>query len=162
MPLELAPLLKDRLAGAARVAIMGIGSELRADDAAGMLVAERCEKTPAANMKVFFGCTAPENITGEIRKFCPTHLVIIDAADTGAEPGTISFIDPAQIAGISFSTHMMPLNILISFITADTHCVPLIIGIQPQTLAFGEPVSPAVTAAVTELADALTATIAAL
>ena len=63
--------LKNRLEGAAKIAVLGIGSLLRADDAAGMLVAEevekRCGKTKGKpEVKVFFGETAPENLTGEI------------------------------------------------------------------------------------------------
>ncbi|MEI8218324.1 MAG: hydrogenase maturation protease, partial [Elusimicrobiota bacterium] len=106
-----------------------------------------------------YGYTAPENITGEIRKFAPSHLIIIDAADTSDTPGTISFINPDDIAGISFSTHMMPLKILVDYITADTKCLIAIIGIQPQTLTFGQPVTPAITAAATELATGLLTTV---
>ncbi|MGA2091178.1 MAG: hydrogenase maturation peptidase HycI [Endomicrobiales bacterium] len=158
--MELLPLLQEKLAGATRVAILGVGSELRADDVAGILVAQECEKIhKAENFKVFYGYTAPENITGEIRKFSPSHLIIIDAADTSDTPGTISFINPDDIAGISFSTHMIPLKILVDYITADTKCQIAIIGIQPQTLTFGQAVTPAISATTTELATGLISTI---
>jgi hydrogenase 3 maturation protease len=154
--MELLTLLQEKLAGATRVAILGVGSELRADDAAGILVAQQCEKIHSAeNFKVLYGYTAPENLTGEVRRFSPSHLIIIDAADTSDEPGTISFINPDDIAGISFSTHMMPLKILVDYITADTKCAVAIIGIQPHTLTFGQPVTPTITAATTELAAGL-------
>ena len=158
--MELLTVLREKLAGATRVAILGVGSELRADEAAGIMVAQECEKNHTPDtFKVFYGYTAPENITGEIRKFAPSHLIIIDAADTSDTPGTISFINPDDIAGISFSTHMMPLKILVDYITADTKCLIAIIGIQPQTLTFGQPVTPAITAAATELATGLLTTV---
>jgi len=33
----------------------------------------------------FYRRTAPENLTGEIKKFQPTHLIIIDAAELNKE-----------------------------------------------------------------------------
>ena len=38
--MELLTVLREKLAGATRVAILGVGSELRADDAAGIMVAQ--------------------------------------------------------------------------------------------------------------------------
>ena len=57
--------LQNKLNGARRVAILGIGSEYRQDDAAGMLVASYIDrgigKGPLRRrIKVFYGGTAPE------------------------------------------------------------------------------------------------------
>ena len=76
--------LKDELAvrlkGAVRVAVLGVGSELRGDDIAGILVINALQKSKKINknikLKTFEGSTAPENITGELRAFKPTHLVL--------------------------------------------------------------------------------------
>jgi len=80
--------LKAFFAGAERVAVMGIGSRLRGDDAAGLLTAALLRRALARQQVgvktlVVSGDTAPENVTGEIKKFRPTHLLILDAADTG-------------------------------------------------------------------------------
>lgn len=157
--LNLRKILINSLEGAGRIAVLGIGSELRADDAAGTLIArevfESCKKNK--KVKVFFGETAPENLTGEIKRYSPTHLVILDAADTSQEPGTISLITPEMINGISFSTHQMPIYVLVDYLKQDlTACSIQIIGIQPKELRFGEPVSKEVKQSVKQVAKALT------
>jgi len=135
--------LKNKLSGATKVAILGIGSQLKGDDAGGILVAGDLQKSLAKSPKkteigVFVGGTAPENITSEIKKFGPSHLVIIDAADIGGSPGEIKLIDAENIGGISFSTHNLPANMLIEYLRQFLKCEVIIIGIQPKSLEFGK------------------------
>jgi hydrogenase 3 maturation protease len=158
--------LPQRLEGAARIGILGIGSELRADDVAGILVAQRLQEllgvprlrglNPAEggtpNVAVFLGGTAPENLTGEIKRFHPTHLVIIDAADLDSEPGAITLMDPDSIGGTTFCTHSLPLKVMIDYLLNSFPCHVTIIGIQPKTLEVGAPVSKEVLDAVKSLA----------
>ncbi len=138
-PLDLTTLLKNSLSGASKVAILGIGSELRGDDICGMLAAEKLQKIFSKNssVKVFMGGTAPENLTGEIKRFEPSHVIMLDAADISKEPGTISFIDPENVGGISFSTHMMPIKIMVDYLYMDMKCKSVIVGIQPKSIHFG-------------------------
>jgi hydrogenase 3 maturation protease len=157
--LNLRKILTNSLEGAERIAVLGIGSELRADDAAGTSIAhavfDTCKK--CKKVKVFFGETAPENLTGEIKRYNPTHLVILDAADTSQEPGTISLITPEMINGISFSTHQMPIYVLVDYLKEDLReCCIQIIGIQPKELRFGKPVSKEVKQSVKQVSKALT------
>ncbi|MDD2752350.1 MAG: hydrogenase maturation protease, partial [Candidatus Omnitrophica bacterium] len=98
--------LKTRLSKAKRIAVLGVGSELKGDDAAGMLVARQIKENK--NLKVFLGSTAPENITGEIKKFAPHHLLIIDTAMMQEKSGTIKIFPGKAIGGVSFSTHRLP------------------------------------------------------
>jgi hydrogenase 3 maturation protease len=162
--------LHQRLAGAERIAVLGVGSELRADDSAGLLVAQRIkEQTEAGNsttsnfehhtsnikIQVFLGGTAPENLTGEIKRFHPTHLVIIDAADLDAEPGTITIMDPDSIGGTTFCTHSLPLKVMIDYLLDSCDCHVTIIGIQPKSLEVEGPISKEVLDAVESLAAGL-------
>ena len=158
--LNLKTILKENLSDAKGIAVLGVGSELKGDDRAGMLVVERLKKKysgqdPVPPIKLFYGATAPENLTGEIIKFRPTHIIIIDSADVSAEPGTIEVIPPEQVGGISFSTHMMPLKILIDYICQSIKCKVMIIGIQPKTLEYNVPLSPSVRASVAQVASAI-------
>jgi len=141
--------LQSRLNGARRVAVLGIGSELRGDDVAGILVLESLRKSkkirPSVKLKTFEGSTAPENLTGEIRTFKPTHLIIVDSADIGEKPGTVLLLRADEVGrGISFSTHKIPPKILIDYFTHSLKCEIIIIGIQPKTINFGKSVSRAV------------------
>jgi len=155
MPLDLKAELTSRLKGATKVVLLGVGSDLRGDDAAGMLVAEQLSNIPT--LSVLLGGTAPENLTGEIKKSRPSHLLIVDAADMKAEPGTVKLLTPEEIGGFSFSTHALPLKVMVDFILADCPCAVMIIAVQPANVHFGAPVHPAVKAAVDSVVDALKA-----
>jgi hydrogenase 3 maturation protease len=125
---------------------LGIGSDLRGDDAAGVLVAQslqeqRVGKRLKKKLKIFIGGTAPENLTGEIKKFKPTHLIIVDAADVGQKKAAVHVINPKEVSGMSSSTHKLPMKIFVDYMTHYTGCETLIIGIQPARLEFNTPPS---------------------
>jgi hydrogenase 3 maturation protease len=133
--------LKQKLLKAEKVALLGVGSELRGDDMAGLVIAEELQKfskSAVKNLKfrVFIGATAPENLTAEIKRFQPTHLIIIDSSDLEKKAGTISFIKPEDVGGYSFFTHKLPLKIMIDYLLASISCKIIVIGIQPKGLDF--------------------------
>lgn len=138
---NLKTILKQKLKDAKKIAVLGIGSELRADDAAGLIVAEELKKIKNLKLKVFLGSTAPENFTGEIIKFKPTHILIVDSVDTDQKPGFILLINPEEVGGVSFSTHMLPVKMMVDYLIASLKCEIIIIGIQPKVLLFGETIS---------------------
>ncbi|MFH1190415.1 MAG: hydrogenase 3 maturation endopeptidase HyCI [Candidatus Omnitrophota bacterium] len=161
-------LLKNRISGAGKIAVLGIGSDLRADDVSGMLAAGILEsslakrkKKPHVPVKIFFGSTAPENLTGEIKRFAPSHLVIIDTVDAGKKAGSIYLFQPEEISGgASFSTHKMPAKILIDYLAGSFPVQTTVIGIQPKTVDFGKPVSKSVVVSAKKVASALAEAIA--
>ncbi len=142
--------LRTSLQKAERIAVLAVGSEFRADDAAGLLAGKELQRLtdnfcgePA--LKVFMGETAPENLTGPIKEFKPTHLIIIDAADMSQPPGHIELIDPEQVADTgSFSTHSLPLNVLTDYLCRTLNCRVLIVAIQPESCKFGRRPSRAI------------------
>lgn len=154
--------LKNRLAGAGRIAILGIGSDLRGDDASGMLacadlktaLSKRKRRTTPTS--IFFGETAPENLTGQIKKFNPTHLVIVDTIDAGKKAGSIFLFKAEDVGeGTSFSTHKLPAKILIDYLVNSCGCQATVIGIQPKTVEFGKPVSKSVRTAAEKVSGML-------
>ena len=152
--------LKNRLRGASRIAILGIGSLLRADDAAGTLVAQKLaqhlKKAKTRSRKVFLGESAPENLTGEIKRYKPSHVIIVDTADFKEAPGTVVVLDPGDVgSGVSFSTHKMPAKILVDYLQKSLACDVTIIGIQPKNIDFGEALSKIVAGAAKEVAGAI-------
>jgi len=138
---NLKALLKKKLKDAKKIAVLGIGSELRADDVAGLLVAEELKKIKNSKLKVFLGSTAPENFTGEIIKYNPTHIIIVDSMDMDQKPGFTLLISPEEVGGVSFSTHMLPVKMMVDYLLASLKCEIIIIGIQPKILVFGETIS---------------------
>jgi hydrogenase 3 maturation protease len=156
-----AKILKKKLNNAQRVAVLGVGSELRGDDIAGLLAAQQIEKTiteqTMPEIRVFIGETAPENLTGEIKKFQPTHLIIIDAAELNKKPGHIEIMEPQTIGGTSFCTHSLPLKVIIGYLLESFKFQAIIIGIQPKTLVFGAQPTKEVVAAAKHIAKTITA-----
>lgn len=154
--------LQNLLKDSPRVVVLGVGSDLRGDDFAGMLVAEKVERgvKKSKRIKVIFGATAPESLTGEIRKFNPTYLLIIDAAEMGKKPGEVMLFDPRRATGgTSFSTHRLPPIILADYCHQSFGCESLIIGIQPQHISFGKPPSAAIRSTATKLAKVILETL---
>jgi len=152
---NLKEVLKKNLKGAKKIAVLGIGSCLRSDDAAGLLVAEELLKIRNPKLKVFFGSTAPENLTGEIIKYRPTHIIIVDSVDMDQKSGSILMIDAGEVDGVSFSTHMLPVKMIVDYFLEALKCEIIIIGIQPQSLEFGETVSEEVRKSTKQIADAI-------
>ena len=152
--------LKQKLDNASKVAVLGIGSDLRGDDAAGIIAAEQIgkhikRKKTAAEVKFFIGATAPENLTGEIKKYQPSHLVIIDAVHSNVPPGQITIMDPAGLDEISFFTHKLPVKLMIDYLLHFCKCTVIIVGIQPKDISVGSSVSKEVRQAVKKFSEAI-------
>lgn len=152
--------LKNRLKGAEKLAVLGVGSELRGDDAAGVLVVKQLERfcgrsSALERIKVFNGATSPENLTGEIKRFKPTHLLIVDSSDSGKNPGSITLIEPEKISGISFSTHRLPMKILNEYLRKSINCDTIFIGIEAKSVDFCASVSKEVKAAAGLISDTI-------
>ncbi|MFA4991576.1 MAG: hydrogenase maturation peptidase HycI [Candidatus Omnitrophota bacterium] len=157
---DLKRLLKDKVGKAQRLAVLGIGSELRGDDAAGIAAAKELDKAVGEKARIkfrtFIGGTAPENLTGEIKKFNPTHLIMIDSAMMGKGPGGIGLIDPVKdVGGVSFSSHRMPLSIMANYLLEFLRCEIIIMGIEPKRLDFNKPLSGPVKSSVARVVRAI-------
>lgn len=155
--LSIKTLLANRLSGEKRIAVLAIGSELRGDDAAGVLVGESIlKRNNSRKLKVFMGGTAPENLTGEIRRFKPSHVIFVDTAEMKESPGTVLLLKPEELSkDITFSTHKMPAEILIEYFIKTMGCLVTFIGIQPLTIKFGTKPSKHVKESAKEVASAI-------
>lgn len=147
--------LFERLRGVKKLAVLGAGSVLRADDAAGVMVVEKlmadCSIEEHPNLRFYLGETAPENYSGNIRIFCPTHLLIIDAADLGQKPGDIVDINPEDVGGPTFCSHMLPLKVMIDYLISETGTAVILIGIQYKNIAFDTAMTIEIKKAVDEI-----------
>jgi hydrogenase maturation protease HycI len=151
--------LTERLNGAESLVILGVGSFLKSDDAAGVIITEKLKETfnskRLCTAGIFTGESAPENYTGKIKKSNPDHLLILDAADMGKEPGAIGFIELDQIGETSFSTHMLPIKIMLDYIQKEINCGIIILGIQPESLLFAGEVTPKVSDSIDYVASVM-------
>jgi hydrogenase 3 maturation protease len=129
---------------------------MRSDDAAGLLVArllsQRHRGMDAERLLIVEAGLAPENSTGQLRRFHPDVVLIVDAADMGATPGAaIQWIPEESIDGMSASTHSLPLSVLARYLKLDLSCTVAILGIQAVSNEIGENVSPEVLEAIDEV-----------
>lgn len=137
-----------------RVAIMGIGSEVRGDDAAGVMVARELQSGQAHGLPLLIieAGAAPENFTGQLRRFEPDLVLLIDAAQLNEPIGTVRWIDWRDTTGLSASTHTLPLHILAEYLVNELECEVALIGLQPCDTSIAASLSPDVQRAVDELA----------
>jgi hydrogenase 3 maturation protease len=128
--------------------VLTVGNEMMGDDAAGPLLARKLRHAPVGDWGLLNGGNAPENHIFKIREMAPERVLIVDAAEMDLPAGTARLIDKAEIGGLFLlTTHSMPLNYLMESLGEFVPCVEMI-GIQPEVVAFGWPVSAAVLEAV--------------
>lgn len=146
--------LKTNVQPGLKIALLGVGSTLRSDDAAGMYFIELIGKLlHRKDLLLIAGSTAPENFTGVIKKFAPDKLFIIDAAYMGLAPGESRVVPAAEISGISFSTHMLPLTVMLKYLETEAPCDVIFIGIQPKYTDQALPMSDVVKKGTERLVD---------
>lgn len=136
--------LETFFSGSSGIAVLGVGSEDRGDDGVGIRVASLVETVIGSCrwVRVFCGHTAPENLTGGIKEFGPSHLLVVDAARLGTEPGDIAFLPEDRIGGAPFATHTLPLAVMFSYLKETLPELKIAaIGIEPEDTAFGKPMS---------------------
>ena len=133
--------------------ILGIGNEIKGDDGLGPIITKKSSSLfdKNKNIIVFDGGTVPENYTGSIRKEKPTHIVLIDAVDMKKEPGYIRVVEKEEIANYNISTHAMPISYLIKYIETTIGAQIILVGVQPKSMGFAEPVSKEVEKSIEEV-----------
>ena len=150
------PRKQDNRLSLPRTCLIGIGSDLRGDDSAGLMVSRQLLQHPhTENLFIIEGGPAPENVTGQIRAFHPDLVILIDAAHMDEPPGAVQWIPLDSIDGMSASSHSLPLSMLASYLTAEIGCDVSVIGIQPAQNEIGSGLSPSVQTAVDEITKEL-------
>jgi hydrogenase 3 maturation protease len=134
--------------------ILTIGNILKGDDGAGPLVCERLLKAKIS-ADLIDAATVPENYIHKIIKTAPTNLLVIDAIDFGANPGTIRIFKPEQLSSLVISTHTLSPRLFVDMIRQNIKPDVHFIGIQPAQIELGQPVSEQVDRAIRLLCDIL-------
>ena len=139
--------------GYKKIVILGIGNEIKGDDGLGPIIAKKSSSLfdKNKNIAVFDGGTVPENYTGLIRKESPTHIILVDAVDMKKEPGYIRVVEKEEIANYNISTHAMPVSFLIKYMETTVSAQIILVGVQPKSMGFAEPVSKEVEKSIEEV-----------
>lgn len=119
--------------------LMGIGNEIDGDDGAGPYAARYAESVKPEGWIVINAENVPENYTSVIRRYGPSTLVMVDAADMGLSPGEIRRIPKEKMGLLTISTHSMPLSIFMEFLEESVDEIVLIgIQVDPGNLNVGD------------------------
>jgi len=137
---DLKSALKKRLAGR-RVALVGLGNTEKGDDAFGVRLVS-CLKERLKDTAVFECGTTPENYLGPITKIKPQSILIIDAANLGAEPGHTHIVEEEDISALGLSTHDASLKLFIAYIKSSLEAPDIfLLGVQPRDTSLGSGMS---------------------
>ncbi|MGF1643603.1 MAG: HyaD/HybD family hydrogenase maturation endopeptidase [Thiotrichales bacterium] len=144
----------------AKTLILGIGNTLLSDEGAGVRVVRILadEHTNHPEFEFLDGGTLSFTLAGPVGD--AEHLIVVDTADLSAEPGTVRvFRDGAMDdfigRGGKRSVHEVGLEDVLTIARLEGRLPArrALVGIQPQTLDWGEELTPPVAAAVIAACD---------
>jgi hydrogenase maturation protease len=118
-----------------KILFAGIGNVLKRDDGAGVYICNKIYQR--GNISSLSVEVSIENYIGKINSLNPDILVIIDCVDIGGPPGNIRLMPVSDIMDMTFNTHNISLNRISEFFRAEV----MILGIQPESVDFGENIS---------------------
>jgi len=127
-----------------RVCFLGMGNPDYGDDAFGVRLAEELSAAGLAN--VVIAGTSPEKFIGRISEKKFDEVVFLDAVEFGAEPGDLVFLEAAEIKSrfAQISTHKISLALLADLAEANGQTKSWLVGVQPESIKAGAPLSAVV------------------
>ena len=63
-------------------------------------------------MRVIDAEEVPESFVGDIAAATPDAVVLVDAVDLGATPGSVAVLETEQVAAYAPTTHRLPLSLV--------------------------------------------------
>ena len=148
--------LREWLSNAEKVVIAGVGNPIRMDDFIGVKIVRDLYGKVSEKVLLIECETVPESFLQQIIDFKPSHVLIIDAAVMGLEPGEYRFVKPEHLRVFpAFSTHMLPLRIFCDCLAETVGVKVGLLLIEPKDTDFGEGLSGEVEAAEQRIVDLL-------
>ncbi|MCU0294301.1 MAG: hydrogenase maturation protease [Thermoanaerobaculaceae bacterium] len=138
--------LLESVAGPGPVYVLGLGYADKADDGAGVLVAENLKKPFPS-----FSFSEHDGVEGTVLDISeregPATVFFVDAADLRSPPGSIEVVERGEIRDTEISTHRVPVTLMAAILerTGKRVCV---VAVQPRTLEFRAAMSEEMSAAV--------------
>lgn len=141
------------LAGAEKLVVLGVGNELRGDDAAGLLVARVLKHFNSERFKaVECGATIEDCIDYALGEK-PSHLLIVDAFPDG---NRLILLDLAELEPQTLvSTHAIPLPLLLEALGKPVETSVKILGIGVENFELGSTISEECFKIVSKAAEAI-------
>jgi hydrogenase maturation protease len=145
-----------------RTAVIGVGNRLWGDDGAGPELLKRLmeewavRETSSTFQGQYFFIDAgefPEDWLIRVADLEPDVILLIDAMELHAEPGSMAVLEPEALPeAVCYSTHRLPLRTLLR-LWEERGSKAFVLGIQPKDVIFKEGLSPEVKMSVDSLAQ---------
>jgi len=142
------------------ILILGLGNPLRGDDGIGPRVVDALlQRGLPAGVEALDAGAAGLDLLNLLEG--PRRVIVVDAADVGLEPGRFARFTPdeARLVGVAdaLSSHGAGLAEALALARACGQPLPeiVIFGVQPESLEWGEGLSPAVKGAVSQVVEAV-------
>jgi len=136
------------------VHLIGVGNELRSDDAAGLEIASclrrKLGSAPTPGVKIHASVPAPERLLSKLAS-AGGRMVVFDAVEASSKPGQVVFLPMADTKYGFFGTHNIPLK-LIPGLDRRLDDV-FLVGVQPASLEVGSGLSEIVRESIREIVD---------
>jgi hydrogenase 3 maturation protease len=133
------------------IVIIGLGHPLKSDDYVGSLVVKDLKRKikSGPRVRIVDAEDSPENVISILNDTRPRLVVLIDAVDSGLEPGSVTLLDLSDTTYPFFGTHSIPLKVLLAMAPEIPKTV--LLGIQPASFETGAPLSREVAQAEAEI-----------
>jgi hydrogenase maturation protease len=131
-----------------QIALLGLGNLMRTDDAIGMLALRKLEEHGRlpAEVRVIEGGTLGLDLLDSLRDI--SHLLVLDAVDTGVVPGTFSRFEGEEIDAlpVSKSVHLLGFSdVMCALRLMDAAPAEVVLlGVQPASTDWGTVLTPEV------------------
>ena len=117
---------------------VGIGNVLRTDDGAGVYISHRIVENNHINVLTVE--VSIENYIQKINSYNADFIILIDSVNFNKEPGYYSLLPVCEFLDFTTNTHNISLRNISEFLSGNIH----ILGIQPESISFGEGLSGSV------------------
>jgi hydrogenase maturation protease len=137
--------------------VLGLGNLMRTDDAAGVLAARALDGSGRLpkGIDVIEGGTLGLDLLGIVHGV--SHLLVLDAVDFGAAPGTLARFEGAAISQLptSKSVHLLGLSDLLNVLQLmEAPAMEVVLfGVQPESTEWGTELTPPVMRSQPELIE---------
>jgi hydrogenase maturation protease len=137
------------------VCFMGLGNVDYGDDGFGVRLAEKLEAEGLSD--VIIAGTMPERLTGTVADNNYDYLLFLDAAEFGAAPGSVIFLNAEEMVARfpQISTHKISLGLLAKWIEDSCKTRAFLLGVQPESLKNVQELTPTVQTSLEVLSELL-------
>ena len=136
-----------------RVLVAGVGRVDRLDDGAGPVLARRLAS--ASGIRTLDCGDRLEDFTGDIARLRPDIVLVADAVDLRAAPGSLALIEADKLPA-DLNSHRASLRTAMEYLKLRTHAKVLLLAVQPAQVADGVGLSKEVGATLDLLVDLFT------